>query len=364
MKLLCKNCILPQNYAGISINEDGLCNLCEDFKPIKYLGEDKFKEDVKAILKKNKSSNYDCLVGLSGGRDSTYLLWYIVKVLKIKPLALFVDSGLIPVETLSNIRKTVDLLNVDLIKKTHEYLQKTVKHFLKSWQKYPHPATLITLCTGCRYGYLQLLRKEAVAHKVPIVFEGGTFFEEGTFKKDLISQNSESNLSFIAGYGKQILKNPALISNPACLKIQVDEFLTMPWSPIAKFKKHHYVHLMPFRNYFRWEQDKIEATIQKELNWKRYPGLESSYRGDCDVGIIRQYLYNFALGYNDKDDHLSWLIRDGQITREEALRRIEKEKNINADILKASFVKLGFDFEEYMKAVSRNAKKYKIEYYI
>lgn len=354
---LCKSCILPENFAGITFNEKGICNLCENYEPIQYLGKERLKKDVDEILKNKPDRKYDCVVGLSGGRDSTYLLWYVVNVLKLKPLALFVDSKLIPKATLENINNTVKQLDVDLIVDEHEYLLTAVPHFLSKWVKYPHPATLITLCTGCRLGLLKLLYKEATEKNIPIIFEGGTPFEEGSFKKDLLSSKSNNNISFLTGYGKQILKNPALISNPRCLKIQFDEFMIMPWGPVAKFRKQNYVHLEPFRDYFRWEEKKIEATIRQDLNWQRYPGMASSYRGDCDVGIIRQYLYNKLLGYNDKDDHLSWLIRDGQITRKEALNRIEKEKETSQEILRESFKKLGMDFDEFKDKLERNLLK-------
>jgi hypothetical protein len=350
---LCAKCILPANYAGISFNEKGICNFCERYKSPRYLGEERLKKDVFTILNENKHKSYDCVVGLSGGRDSTYLLWYIVNVLKIKPLAVFVDSKLIPETTVSNVKKTVNLLGVDLKIRVHEFLEKSVKHFLMAWLKNPDPATLITLCTGCRYGMRSMINEETAKRNIPILFEGGTPFEKGYFKKNLISTKRKNSLSFILGYGKKLIYNPSLISNLSCLKIQINEYITLA----NMTRKLSYVRILPFTKYFRWEEKKIEDTLKSELKWERYPGLESSYRGDCEVGVVRQFLYNKMLNYNDKEDHLSWLIRDNQITREEALTRISKEKETKVEIIGKAFEKLGIDYSEYIDILEKNARK-------
>jgi hypothetical protein len=187
---------------------------------------------------------------------------------------------------------------------------------------------------------------------------GGTPFEQGLFKTNLISSKKNRKIPFILGYGKQIFRNPSLISNLSCLKVQIDEYFNVLW----RFKKPKLVYIAPFNNYIRWEEKKIEEILKNELDWKRYPGLESSYRGDCEIGIIRQFLYDKMLGYNDKDDHLSWLIRDNQISRNEGLDRIKREKETKLDILKSSFDKFGIDFLEYINKVERNARKYNIVY--
>src|SRR5690554_2250205 len=135
-KNLCKKCILPVNYTGISFDKNGICSYCNGHKPIEYLGESKLKTDVVKILQDSKKQNdYDCIVAFSGGRDSTYLLWYVVNILKLKPLAVFSNSKLIPEQTLSNIRKTSEILGVDLVVKDHDYLLNSIKHYLNSWVK-------------------------------------------------------------------------------------------------------------------------------------------------------------------------------------------------------------------------------------
>lgn len=364
MEQLCKKCILPENYSGVTFNEKGVCNLCSDYVSRHYLGEEQLKIDISKILESSKSNEYDCVIGLSGGRDSTYLLWYAVTKLKLKPLAVFVDSKLIPPETLSNIKKTTEILSVDLIVKHNNFLKRVVRHNLKSWLNYPTPATLVNLCVGCRFGILKYVNEEAIHRNVPIVFAGMTPFERGSFKTDLIRSKDKGKFGLIKGYGKQVIKNPSLISNLYSLKIQTYEYLAMYQGLLSEKRKLKYNLIEPFQYYFRWEEKKIEETIKNELGWERHPGLESSYRGDCEVGIIRQYLYDKMLGYNDKDDNLSWLIRDQQVSREEALERITKEKKTKFEVLESSFKSVGMDFTDYIKRLETNAQKHNIPYQI
>ena len=75
----CKKCILPENYPGITFNEEGICNYCLTYKKREYYGEEELKKILEAY--RNKNGNYDCIVGISGGRDSAYALYYLVNII-------------------------------------------------------------------------------------------------------------------------------------------------------------------------------------------------------------------------------------------------------------------------------------------
>jgi len=347
---LCNKCILPENYSGVVFNSEGVCNYCVNEQEPHFMGKQKLKEDIKEILDKSPDRKYDCLVGLSGGRDSTYLLWYIVKELNLKPLAVFIDSGYIPEQTYENIQNTVNILNVDLKILKHNYQKRTFKWYYNAWFKRPVPATLVTFCTGCRLGIDDLLKKEARKLRIPLHFEGGTPFEGKSYKKNIIRTNPEkkSISSLLLGYLKQSLLNPLLVINPVNLYVQTMEFYNIY---LKKQPKDNAVYLHLF-SYIKWQEKVVEATITEKLNWKKYPGLRSNYRGDCEIGIIRQLLYYKLLGYNDKDDHLSCLIRNGQLTRDEALNRIDNEHYVPKEVLEKICSKLGISYKKLEKILS------------
>ena len=128
----CTKCILPENYPGITFNEEGICNHCITYKERKYHGSEILKEEIDSFLKnkKDRNKNYDCVLALSGGRDSSYLLYYLVKVLNFRVLAYSVDHGFIPEQTKINIKNMTDILNVKLVIEKQVYLKKCLKHHI------------------------------------------------------------------------------------------------------------------------------------------------------------------------------------------------------------------------------------------
>jgi tRNA(Ile)-lysidine synthase TilS/MesJ len=128
----CIKCVLPDNYPGIAFNQEGICNYCITYKERKYHGGHILKEEIEYLLNKKRyrNKNYDCLVGVSGGRDSSYLLYYLVKKLNLRVLAYSVDNGFIPEQTKLNMENMCKILNTELIIEEHDYLKKCIKHQL------------------------------------------------------------------------------------------------------------------------------------------------------------------------------------------------------------------------------------------
>ena len=87
---ICTKCILTKSTPGIDFDQNGICNYCRTYEPMKILGESELIETLE--IHKAKKNKYDCMVGLSGGRDSTYTLWKLVKDYKLKVLAIHYDN--------------------------------------------------------------------------------------------------------------------------------------------------------------------------------------------------------------------------------------------------------------------------------
>ena len=108
----CKKCIVSETYPGISFNEDGICNLCLDYKPYhKYFDKGKLAEVLRSGLKTGK---YDCVVPLSGGKDSTFILYYPVTELGLHPVAVSYDSGFQTQIAKENMQNACKILGVPL----------------------------------------------------------------------------------------------------------------------------------------------------------------------------------------------------------------------------------------------------------
>ncbi len=359
MKNICHSCLLPTSYLNILLDDNGRCQHCNNFKRADYLGIEELKKQIEPALSLNRSDKFDCVVGFSGGRDSTYLLWYVVKVLNLRALAVFSDDLFIPDIAHKNMESTCNILGVELRKITHDNLKKCLKHHLNAWIKRPVPETLMFINVGERIGYETLVEKEAIKEGVHLIFGGRTPIQaEEKYKTDLMKINHRGGmLSWILGYMKQVIFNPSLACNLFCLKVQYQEFMVTRWKN-RLIRKNNLTIIHPFFNYIRWVEKDLENVLFNELNWKIPEGAKNSSRFGCEVDTLRQYLYLRTLGYNDTHVDLSYLIRDGQLTKNEAQEVLKATIDIPEEYIKQILNKAGVDADLFLAKLEKKHPKF------
>ncbi len=340
----CKKCNLPINYPRISLDEDGVCNFCKSPKiEINYLGIDKLKEDINNILKNYPKRKYDCVVALSGGRDSSYLVYLAKKVLNLKVLAVSLNHKYIPKQTMDNILKLTKKLNVELKVIDNDKLNKYSRTSVKTWAKKPDSAMLVTFCTGCRYGIKCTIKKYVKDNKIPILLMGDTPYEDIPYRVELLTNGNEpQKKNLIKGYIKHLIKNPLYFFH---VKTLYNQFLDFKATKNPYAEESGLTIIRPFGGYIDWQKCDVVNTIRK-YGWEYDDSLNSTWRSDCYVNLIRQYYYKKMLGFNDLDVYYAKLIKNDIISKEEALKKIEKEgkydDKIIKDILK-EYYNLNFD---------------------
>ena len=117
----CKKCLISKNYPNIEFDKKGFCNYCNGKKHLEIATElknkisrkEELRKDFEKSIKKCKSKKYDCVVGLSGGKDSIYLLYLLKEKYGINCLAFTVDNGLISNNAKENIKIALKALNLD-----------------------------------------------------------------------------------------------------------------------------------------------------------------------------------------------------------------------------------------------------------
>lgn len=354
MSATCKTCLLPTNYLNIKIDDEGICNHCREFNTTDYLGAEKLLQDIQPALRLNTSKKYDCVVGFSGGRDSTYLLWYIVKILKLRPLAVFSDDLFIPEIALQNMENTCKILGVELRSIKHDNLKKCITHHLNAWIRRPVPETLMFINVGERIGYETLVEKEAIREGVHLIFGGRTAIQSAErYKKELMLLNHRGGqFSWFLGYLKQVILNPALLMNLFSLKVQYQEFMVVRWKK-QLIKKHNLTIIHPFYKYIHWIEKELEDVLFNELQWAIPEGAKNSARFGCEIDTLRQYLYLRTLGYNDTHVDLSYLIRDGQHTREDAAEILESSLEISEDYIRYILTKAGVNADQFLEKLNK-----------
>ncbi len=349
MEKYCKKCLLPYDYVNIEFDEHGVCQHCRNYKPIEYHPKSELLEKLKEPLSKNTSKKYDCVVAFSGGRDSTYLLWYIVKELHLRPLCVFSDDRFIPEIAITNMKTTCNTLGVELRMVKHDYIKKCLPHHLKAWMKRPVPESLMFLNVGERIGYETLPEEACIKEGIHLIFSGRTPMQASeTYKTALMKIGHKGGrFSWILGYIKQVILNPALVTNLFCLKVQFREFRIVAWRK-KMLKRYDITRVLPYYNYLEWNEKVIENILFNELHWKIPEGTHHSGRFGCEIDALRSYLFLRTLGYNDANVDLSGMIRDGEMTRTEAMSKLDENQYIPDDYIKYIVSKAGIDAEKFM----------------
>ena len=138
-KKICSKCIYDNNVANIFFDKNGVCNYCHQIDELKIeygtskkKGKQIFKQIVTKIKKEGKNKKYDCVIGVSGGTDSSYMV-YLIKKMGLRPLAVHYDNTWNSAIATENIRKVLTKLDVDLY--THVVNNKEMDDIYKSFLK-------------------------------------------------------------------------------------------------------------------------------------------------------------------------------------------------------------------------------------
>jgi hypothetical protein len=309
-----------------------------------YLGEDKLRETLAPY--RRSDGGYDCIVGLSGGRDSSYLLYYAVRELGLNVLAYTVDNGFLPDQTKINIATMVDLLDVDHIVEKQTYTRRCIRPFLTAWIRQPTPAMLSSMCVGCRLGMALGFLRTAKRYEIPLLLTGGGEPETSFATTFLTTDPADGkSTSMLAGYVRELSKNPAYLLKPMFMTTALMEYICY-FSRYSTVKRLIYPDqkYVPLFAYVEWDEETIVLVITRELKWENYAHSRSTWRSDCKVGLLKNYLYGRTAGFTKHDELLSGMVREGMIDRSEALHRLTKENTFSEQFLLEFLSDLGLDY--------------------
>ena len=100
-------------------------------------------------------------------------------------------------------------------------------------------------------------------------------------------------------------------------------------------------------HFIKWDEKDIISRITKELNWDYPHGLHSTWRFDCKIGHLKDFMYMKTLGLTEKDDFYAKMVRECLMTRDEALKRLDSENELHMDIIKEIFTRIGIPSRIY-----------------
>lgn len=327
----CSNCIMDTSDHAISFDEDGICNHCLGYKEFAqenlYRGDEAEKQFLKLIKAlKTTKGKYQCILGISGGVDSSYLA-YVLKKNGLNVLLVHFDYGWNSKLAVKNISNIVRKTGFDL--ETYVMDWEEFKDLQRSYFK----ASVLDLDVPADHMIFGALYKVADKHKIKHIISGNNIVTEWLLPKSWnYSKFDLVNLKNIhKKFGKKRLKKlPALgVWDLAYYQL---------------VKRIERISLLDFMEYNKADAKKL---IEQELNWIDYGGKHYE-------SVFTRFYQGYILPYKYKIDkrraHLSNLILSGQITREEALLELESP-SLPEDLIKSDkeymAKKLGFTMSEF-----------------
>lgn len=331
----CSKCVMTANTPGISFDNDGVCNYCKTYKPFRPYGEERL---LKLLNSYRGHGKYDCMVTVSGGRDSSYTLLKLVKDYGMKVLALNYQNPYTHNQATKNIQNMVRILNVDLIKISHpaEIHKRLLKYHLKVWLRHQDPAAIPFMCIGCKLPHIDFI-KVAKKYDIHCIIEGGNPLESTSFKVLALGLKRDStnklftlsNMPHLIGFG---CKNIPYFINKYFPIILKSILFENQYAIGPKLLGPDIEHIDLF-HYIPWNEQDVISRIKHELDWESADDKNGTWRFDCKIADLKDYLYFKTLGMTEKDDFYSKMILENLITRDQALERLQKENTLNSDIV-------------------------------
>jgi len=349
----CTNCLLPETHETIEFDEKGVCNICRqiEYKKDNIDWDEKFKDFEKILDVYRGKNTYDCIVPFSGGKDSVYTLWMLVKVFKLKCLVVSFDHGFYRPKLLDNRERVFKQLGVESIIYRPNWLT-TRKTMLE---------TLIRkgdFCWHCHSGIFAYPMQIAINYKVPLVIWGEPQAEYTAYYsyEDTLNETEEVdekrfnrfvNLGITADDMQGMLNDPEMDSR------DLDPF---KYPALRDLKKINYRSIC-LGSYIPWDVKKQVQLIKDELGWEEdlNAGIPPEYgyeKVECAVQGIRDYLRYIKRGYG-RTTHLATIdIRNKRLTREEGKKLVDEYDGKRPENLDYFLEMLSLTEEEFIDIAS------------
>jgi len=355
----CTKCVLPETYPFIDFDENGVCRYCRNHQKIKVKGNTALKQ----ILQKyrSKDGSPDCIVALSGGRDSCYGLHYIKKELGMNPIAFTYDWGLVTDLARRNCARICGKLGVEHIIRTPNIAKKRkfVRQNIEAWLKKPELGMIPLFMAGDKafYHHARQLKKETniklvffctgnMIENCPYKF-GFSGIKDGESEMKLTKIKMLDKIQLVSYYLKHFLLNPSYFNS------SLFDTAAAYWHTFIA--KDDFLYLY---QYIDWNEDKVVDTIVKEYDWEKATDTKTTWRIGDGTASFYNYIYYSMAGFTEDDDMISNMIREGYINREEGLKRsIEFAKPRIASLLEYAQM-IGLNYEETLTKINSTKKLY------
>ena len=343
----CNRCLLNESVSGVKIQDDGECNVCHhhdkvwgNWNSVKEQQMEQLKKLFDDCKKKNRA--YDVLVPLSGGKDSSYVLYQCAKVFKLKCLAVTWDNGFLSEYARKNIRTVVDTIGAD-----HSYYRVNSHRLKQLYRKFFMKTGMF--CPVCMRGIGVATASMAEAFNIPLVVNGTCLRHEEYVSPQFFNAGS-------IGFFKEVLKGEGYddIFSNFCYNGSLLRRLSYYFFWWSKIQRVFLCAAINLPDYMEWNYENIVETLQKEANW-RISGQEKEHE-DCIASPLVAHMRQKKFpALKPELLRYSKLVTSGVMTREEALSKVAVAQNTNrqnTQSFQKVFELLGISEKEFYDVIS------------
>ena len=313
---VCAKCVLDtHDVPDLKLDQAGICQYCRRFEtdylnnPLSESEKVRLLDEMKDTIRKaGKGKKYDCILGLSGGVDSSYMA-YLAKDWGLRPLIVHFDNGWNSELAVKNIESIISYTGFDLY--THVVNWDEFRSLQLAYIK----SGVLDWEVPTDHGFMGALFRAAKKEGIKHILTGSNHQTEGILPKSMSSNKDDSiNILDIAR------------------KFGAQSFKTYPF--IGPLKHIYYTEIYGFErhaplNWIDYHKDRAKETIIREMGWRDYGGkhYESVF-----TRFYQGYVLPVKYGIDKRKAHFASLINSGQMTREEALEVLKTDPYGNEDL--------------------------------
>ncbi|MEM7582223.1 MAG: hypothetical protein AAF560_02495 [Acidobacteriota bacterium] len=355
----CSKCVLPETMPFMSFDAAGVCNYCRGYRQVEL----KPRSELDALLAnlRRPGSDSDCLIGLSGGRDSTYGLHVLKAELGMNPVAFTYDWGMVTDLARRNISRICGQLGIEHILVSADIKRKrdNIRRNVSAWLKKPDLGIIPLFMAGDKQYFYEAgrIKKQLGVEKT---FLGENLLERTDFKSGYcgvpLAREDEdrvyvlpasSQLRMLAYYGKQYLTNPAYLNRS--LLDTAYAFVAYYWID------RDYINLY---RYVAWDEATVNRTLIDTYDWETAVDTDSTWRIGDGTAAFYNYIYYTVGGFSENDTFRSNQIREGKMDRSEALARVEVENQPRFETIREYCQTIGIDFEAAIRRINEIPRRF------
>lgn len=344
----CTNCVLPSTVPYITFNLAGVCSVCESYIPHKRKGKDELEKKLSFV--RSWDGAPDCAIMFSGGRDSSAGLHFLVKEFSMHPIAYTYDWGMITDLGRRNQARMCGELGIEhvLISADIRKKRENIRKNILAWVARPSLGMVPLFMAGDKhfFYYANQLRSRMGIQTMVMTTNP---FEKTSFKsgfcgipprKHTYALSSRDTIQLAAFYAKEFLLNPKYVNS------------SIPDSFIGYlsyyFIQHDYLNLF---DYIPWSEKEIDELLVGQYGWEHAQDTATTWRIGDGTAPFYNFVYHVTAGFTENDSLRSNQIREGMITRDEALMLIERDNTPRWESMRWYFDVLGIEMNTILKRV-------------